>query len=429
MVGAGVGIGTTAPSAALQIKSATTAMRITGNLTNASTRPAVSATPGAFEFRGSSASGDSYDDGFLRLSAGGGFNTNQQAYIDLSAYSSVTDMDKNIVFGTAGVERMRITAAGNVGIGTTVPNAALHIYGPSQNTLLSDNYILNVTSASSFNGNGSTTVYSNSINFQAGDLTGMASPSRGAQLYIGGGYSINGATNHGQIIMYTGATERMRVATNGNVGIGMASPIYKLDVNGTTNTVEALTISNASTATNGFLRILTFGGVNYIQSGLTSTADSKTDLVFTSIFAGTEWLRIKSTGNVGIGKTNPGEKLDVSGGVKATNGFYSYNTSFSYYSGNADWNTQSIFGDPSAWPWGGNTFLVTLRGPTSINGNAVRASFIVFHSRNTATTDDYGQIIQLSSTYVSYGISNYALRFTFNSPYAQVVNINILVLN
>jgi len=129
------------------------------------------------------------------------------------------------------------------------------------------------------------------------------------------------------------------------------------------------------------------------------------------------------------GTTNPSATLHVNGGIRAVNGVYSYATTFNYYSGNADWNTQSIFGDPSAWPWGGNTFLVTLRGPTSLNGVAVRASFIVFHSRNTATTDDYGQVTTLSSAYVSYGISNYALRFTFNSPQAQTVNINILVLN
>ena len=145
----GVGIGTTAPSAALHIKNATTAMRITGNLTNASTRPAITTTPGAFEIRGSSATEDTYDDGFLRLSAGGGFNTNQQVYIDLSGYSTVADMGSNIVFGAQGTERMRITAAGNVGIGTTAPNSALTVAGniaPSvttTHTLGTDSYVWN----------------------------------------------------------------------------------------------------------------------------------------------------------------------------------------------------------------------------------------------------------------------------------------------
>lgn len=68
----GVGIGVTVPSASLHIKNAASAMRITGNLTNTSARPAVSITPGAFEFRGSGAL-DWADDGFLRLSAGGGY--------------------------------------------------------------------------------------------------------------------------------------------------------------------------------------------------------------------------------------------------------------------------------------------------------------------------------------------------------------------
>ena len=122
----GVGVGTTVPTAALQIKSGTSAIRINGNLTNASTRPVVSTTPGAFEIRGSGTL-DWADDGFLRLSAGGGTSTSQQSYIDLSASNTVGDMDRTIVFGTSGTERMRINPSGNVGIGTTNPLYALDI--------------------------------------------------------------------------------------------------------------------------------------------------------------------------------------------------------------------------------------------------------------------------------------------------------------
>jgi len=125
-----VGIGIAAPTTALHIKNTTSAMRITGNLSNTSERPTLSTTPHTFEIRGSGSS-DGNDDGFLRVSAGGGTGISTQSYIDISGYSTVPDMVSNIVLGTAGAERMRITSSGNVGIGTNAPGAsyALHVVG------------------------------------------------------------------------------------------------------------------------------------------------------------------------------------------------------------------------------------------------------------------------------------------------------------
>ena len=238
-----VGIGTTVPTSNLQIygtggASSTTTMTIT-NSSNSNTGYGAQ----------------------LLFNNIAGANTFSLAQISALRDNNAVNYGAYMAFYTTNgdvystfSERMRISPGGNVGIGTTVPNGALHIYGPSQSTLLSDNYILNVTSASCFNGNGSVTVYSNSINLQAGDLTGMASPSRGAQLYIGGGYSINSAINHGQIIMYTGAAERMRVATNGNVGIGTAAPTSSLHVYGLggANSTTTLTVSNSSNSNTGY---------------------------------------------------------------------------------------------------------------------------------------------------------------------------------
>jgi hypothetical protein len=133
-----------------------------------------------------------------------------------------------------------------------------------------------------------------------------------------------------------------------------------------------------------------------------------------------------SGGYVGIGTTTPSEKLHVNGGIKATSGIYSYNTSFSYYGGNDMWNA----GNPTGWAWGGNVFLITFRGPSGQGGNAVRASFIVFHSRWGAGNNNYSSITALTNKWVgAWDISDGGMWFAFNSPSAQDVYINVLVLN
>lgn len=90
------------------------AIQVPGSSSNSMTRPAVSTTEVTGEINGYSAQGLSLDDGFLRLSAGGGTNANTKSFIDLSGYSNDADMDENIVIGTKGTERLRIKDNGLV---------------------------------------------------------------------------------------------------------------------------------------------------------------------------------------------------------------------------------------------------------------------------------------------------------------------------
>jgi hypothetical protein len=84
----------------------TSSVLAAAGLTNASARPAVGTGRIAGEISGRGATSVS-DDGFLRLSAGGGTSA-ARSYIDISGHSTVTDMNRNIVFGTENVERLRI---------------------------------------------------------------------------------------------------------------------------------------------------------------------------------------------------------------------------------------------------------------------------------------------------------------------------------
>ena len=104
----------------------------------------------------------------------------------------------------------------------------------------------------------------------------------------------------------TGRTEKMRIDSSGNVGIGDINPSAKLDVNsGTTNTMAHF----HSTDDNGFIELKDDDTTGYIGV--------QNDYVYIGGAASTSTQNLvinDGTGNVGIGTTSPEGVLHVHGG-------------------------------------------------------------------------------------------------------------------
>jgi hypothetical protein len=185
-------------------------------------------------------------------------------------------------------------SSGNVGIGTS---------SPSRKVSLADSvngYNLELQQTSAYNsGNQSGIVFSAPYNI-GGSVTDLAS-------IRGGKENATDEDFGGKLAFYTRAnggsdTERMRIDSAGNVGIGANSPTTSLTLGtGTTG----VSFQSGSLALNS-------GKIAVIKPIEVGTGNGH--LVFETYEGGSgggERMRIDSSGNVGIGDSSPSVKLDV----------------------------------------------------------------------------------------------------------------------
>jgi hypothetical protein len=239
-----LGIGTTSPSYKLDVQASTGIVACTASTgTNASTFRAIN-TGGTFYVG-------------LDTSTGSSFSTGGYGAVlwHSGAYP--------IVFATNNTERMRIDSSGNVGIGNTG----------------SGTYKLYLT------GSGTT-------RFAVADTGGTAIAKVAAA--INDAYFSNDSAT-GAIIFQTSSTEKMRITSAGNVGIGTASPDANLTVNGAAS----------------------FAAGTALLPSIARAGDLNTGIFFpaadTIAFSegGAEAMRIDSSGNLQVGMTAGTYRLNV----------------------------------------------------------------------------------------------------------------------
>ena len=190
-------------------------------------------------------------------------------------FSPATD---NVAITTNGSEKLRVTDTGNIGIGTTNPSSKLHVYNGDLE--LTGGY--NLTWGGTFSG-GNPTIWGNASNKTIrfapdGNTTGLVALLGASSSYI-----------------------------LGNVGIGTTNPIGVFHTRITTDRNLIFNTSIGGDARITALNDAANTNVNFVLQG--------TDVILQSTGGS---LRVASSGNVGIGTTNPATKLDVNGNIFPT---------------------------------------------------------------------------------------------------------------
>ena len=183
----------------------------------------------------------------------------------------------SLAIATGGTQRVTVDSSGRVGIGTSSPSAQLHVSSPNSAAFV------RITS-----GNSSTALL---------DL--------GKENDLDGGRIAYDANNN--LLFQTASTEKLRITSAGNVGIGTSSPATSLHISAAS---PRITFTDTDTGVDH--RINADSGAGNLAFDVDINSESSAPSCIFNI-KGSEKLRIKSDGNVGIGTTSPTSLLNVNG--------------------------------------------------------------------------------------------------------------------
>ena len=202
-----------------------------------------------------------------------------------------SDTDDLLTFATNGSEKFRITTEGNIGINTSSPNIGglnadarvLTLSGPKRGII----ELQGETSSADL----------------IGGIRFLRQDSVEAEILS----STDDGTN-GNLRFETNGSEKLRITSEGKVGIGTDDPQRLLHLQSTGDTLARITSADGSAA------YLELGDVSDPDGGKI-VYDNGSNLTFYS--ASSERLRITDSGRVGIMETSPQSPLQVKGGIRS----------------------------------------------------------------------------------------------------------------
>lgn len=233
---------------------------------------------------------------YIKMNGGGNVGNPSYAFRNENDTGMWLPAADTLAFSNGGTETMRITATGDVGIGTVNPSRDFQVEGISrfQTNSASVAPVIELVNTNNSTGQGPSTLFRN------GNVTlASISATRGSSDSSG---DLTFSTRSGSVV-----SPRLHINTSGNLGIGTDNPLRPLHLYAATAAPTFLW-ERASNNLDEKKRFLGLDGNGSYNFGSFSDDMSSTNYHMT----------IDVSGQVGIGSTAPTVALDVVGDIQYT---------------------------------------------------------------------------------------------------------------
>jgi hypothetical protein len=307
---------------------------------------------------------------------------------------------------TGAADRITLDSSGNVGIGG-LPTYKFQVAAGTDSLVT---YSASALDSNIFFDTQNTSTGASAAVVQrliTSDVAGSGSVSADFQKTKAGALNINNnETNSAAFTAFgVGGTERMRIDSSGNVGIGTNSPAGPLEVHKSGGDANVFITTGVTTSSTTIL----FGDSASDDRGRVHYDHNNDSMRLHT--AGSERMRIDSSGNVGIGNSAPATTLHVSGGAMLDGVTVIGRNQTGYDSGGAEVLIDANSGtSPMIWHIGGSevaridsggNLLVGTTDTTPWNNSANTTAdngFVVSSNGTTGITRHQAEALNLNRT-------------------------------